>query len=101
MGASRMTDPTALRRTALHEAGHAVAELILGGQVEYVSTRPGNAFRGIEVAVPRPLDLGGFDPFRSVSVQPPGLRADVERRIVVFLAGEIAAQYLGPTPEEG
>jgi hypothetical protein len=96
-----MTDSDARRRTCLHEAAHAVAELVLGGSVDYVSIRPGKTFGGIEVRVPRPLDLDGFDGFRSVSVEPPKLRADVERRIIVSLVGHIAALHLGPKLDDG
>src|SRR5687767_7880847 len=97
-----MTDPADRRRTCVHEAGHAVAQYVLGDQTEYVSVRPGKAFRGIHVQVKRQLtDIGRFDPFTSVSVQSPALRADVERKIVVFLAGDIAALLLAPHPLEG
>ncbi len=44
-----MTDHAARRHsTAVHEAAHAVAELYMGGTVEFVSIRPSETFQGIE-----------------------------------------------------
>ena len=81
------------RRTALHEAGHAVAGVVMGRPLEYASIRPGRTFSGIAVPVPRDRPPG-FDPDRFVPVQPAELRADVERQIVTVLAGDLAALYL-------
>jgi len=49
------------RRTAVHEAGHAVAGIVLGHAIEHASISPGRGFRGIAVPVPR--DLPGADAF--------------------------------------
>lgn len=96
-------DPSARRRTALHEAGHACAEVILGGAVEYASIRPGRTFAGIEVPAARDLiDVDGFAPWLpSVTLEPPALRVAVERQIIATLAGELAALYLAPLPARG
>ena len=92
-------DSAARRRTALHEAGHAVASIVLGIPVEYTSIRPGRAFSGINIAVlTPPADFDLFDPDRPAVLHPPGLRADVERRIIRLMAGELAARRLDRSP---
>jgi hypothetical protein len=85
------------RTTAIHEAGHAVASIVFGREVDYVSIRRGKGFNGIACSVPRPRDVAGYDPV-SVLRQPSALRADVERDIVVLLAGELAALAFGSEP---
>lgn len=45
------------------------------------------------------LSFDGWDPSGPISVQPPDLRVAVERRILVFLAGDIGALHLGSPPE--
>jgi hypothetical protein len=95
-----MTDPAVFRRTCIHEAGHAVASVVVGEGVEFVSVRPTETFRGMNVSAPPALDLAGFDGFRSVSFEPPALRAGVERHVIMLLAGDLAAWLLGPTPAD-
>lgn len=96
-----MTDATR-RRTAIHEAAHAVASVVLGVPVDYVSVRPGQTFSGITYGVQRTLsDLDGFDPFRAVTQQPAALRADIERKVMMTLAADIAVRNLGPGPMSG
>jgi len=92
-------DPAGRRRTALHEAGHAVADYVLGRPIEYVSIRPGLTFGGIAVTMPRDRpDAGGFAPWSPVALQPPALRADIERQIIATLAGELSALFLAVAP---
>jgi len=97
-GSPAVPSAAARRLTCVHEAGHAVAEVVLGQTVEYVSVRPGKHFGGIEVPVrhERP-EADRFAPWHPVSLQPPELRADIERSIIVLLAGDLAALYLGPS----
>ena len=97
-GGSPAATAATRRATCLHEAAHATIAVILGDAVEYVSVRSGKHFRGI--AVPpvrheRP-EADRFAPWHPVCMQPPELRADVERSILVFLAGDLAALYLTP-----
>jgi hypothetical protein len=87
------------RRIAVHEAGHAVASIVLGVPIEYVSIRTGLSFRGVALRVGARLEAADdFDPFRAVAAQPPELRADVERRIIGDLAGPIAEMFLADEP---
>ena len=85
---------TARRWTALHEAGHGVAEVVLGGAGKYVSIRPGKTFSGIHVSVPSERDTSQFNPFKPLITQPAELRADIEREVIVYLAGDLAAATL-------
>lgn len=96
-----MTTAEKRRRTALHEAAHAVADTEMGRPIDYVSIRSGHTFRGITVPVPRDLaDLDGLS-FGGVAAQPPALRADVERVIIGTLAGDLAELVLGPIDPPG
>jgi hypothetical protein len=91
-------DSNARRRTAVHEAARAVADVVFGIPLEYVSIRAGNGFSGIEVPIHRDFtDIAGFDDVLLV-MQPPAFRADVERRIIATLAGDMAALFLGGEP---
>ena len=83
------------RRTALHEAAHAVAHAVLGVPIEYASIRSGRMSLGIVVGVQRDRPrMDGFEGDYPVPTQPPELRADVERSIIVTLAGDLAELYL-------
>ena len=82
------------RSVAIHEAGHAVADVVLGIPVEYTSIRPGKTFAGIEVPAPFEVDLGSWNQYLPISAAPADLRAYVEKRIIAFLAGPIAAVIL-------
>jgi hypothetical protein len=85
------------RRTALHEAGHGIAQVVLGRSVEYVSIRPGKTFSGVAVPIPHErLDIEGFNPFLPVAQEPAALRADIERDIIIDLAGDLATLLDGP-----
>ncbi len=87
------------RLIALHEAAHAVANTVLNVPMEYASIRPGRRFLGVAVAAPREgSPPTGFDPDHVVAMQPPDVRAEIERRIITTLAGEIAALYLADAP---
>jgi hypothetical protein len=86
---------TVRRCIAIHEAGHAVAHVVFGDTVEYVSIRRGKHFGGIAVPGVRSRpDKDQWDPFVPVNASPPGFRASVERQIVSGLAGEIAVALL-------
>lgn len=85
------------RQIALHEASHAVAHVVLGLPLEYASIRRGRTFGGMTVSIPRGLaGAGDFDTFKPVPLQPAALRADVERRVISRLAGELGVLYLAP-----
>ena len=80
---------------AIHEGGHAVANVVLGRTVEYVSIRPGKTFAGLSVAATEDIpDMDRWNQFLPISVAPPAFRADLEKRIIAKLAGEIAATLL-------
>jgi hypothetical protein len=66
------------RLVALHEAGHAVSNVIMGVSIEYASIRPGKHFLGVVDPGPRTRHTEGFDPFRPLCTQPAELRADIE-----------------------
>jgi hypothetical protein len=85
------------RGTALHEAGHAVAFVVLGLPLEYASIRPGRTFNGTVSPVQSTIDVNEIQ-FGRVSQQLPSLRSIVERRIIATLAGELAARYLATEP---
>jgi hypothetical protein len=85
------------RETALHEAGHAVAQVLLCLPLEYASIRRGKTFGGVVVPAPMEIDVNGIQHGR-VSQQLPSLRSIVERRIISTLAGELAARYLAAEP---
>jgi hypothetical protein len=86
------------REIALHEAGHAVAFVVLGLPLEYASIRPGRTFAGVAVPAKRsPIDVNEIQ-FGRVSQQTPSIRAEVERRVIATLAGELAARYLAAEP---
>lgn len=98
-----MTPDEALhrRRTAIHKAAHACVSQDLGIEVEYASVRPGRNFDGVAVnahAAVADLDRLGLG---GVMDQPPALRADVERRVVVMLAGEAAALVFAEPDVDG
>ena len=87
------------RRIALHEAGHAVAHLEFRIPLEYASIRPGRTFAG--VAVPALRDEPDYGEARfgaPAPLQPETVRADIERRAIASLAGDIAALYLADAP---
>jgi hypothetical protein len=85
------------REIALHEAGHAVAHVVLGMPLEYASIRPGRTFGGVAVPGQRPIDVNEIQ-FGRVSQQTPSIRAEVERRIIATLAGELAARFRAAEP---
>jgi hypothetical protein len=96
-----MTDPALRRRVAVHEAGHAVAFVVLGIPLEFASIRPGRSFLGVVVPAARDgADLGALN-FDAICNEPPALREDVERRIIAGLAGELAELYGTATPASG
>lgn len=86
-------------RTAHHESGHTVAMIVVGMPLEAVSIRPGKHFGGIA----HPGDLRTwqaeipptFGTVPSVAL-PADFRKAWERRIVVSLAGELAARWAVP-----
>jgi hypothetical protein len=87
-----------LRRTAHHEAGHALAAWSLGRRLHLVSIRPGQAYGGLAI-----MEAGGgawvetFDPGTPLTLlQPPQTRDAIERNIMIDLAGPIAAFYSLP-----
>lgn len=85
--------PEQRRHVALHEAGHAVASIVLGVPLEYASIRPGRTFAGVNVHAPGvPVDTSTLTQYPSL-LQPLALRDHVERSIVVSLVGELAAMY--------
>lgn len=81
------------REIALHESGHAVAFVVLGLPLEYASIRRGRTFAGRTVHAQIPMDIAAIR-FGRVPQQTPALRADVERRVIATLAGELAARFL-------
>lgn len=84
--------PLDRRRIALHEAGHAVACVVFGTPLEYVSIRPGRTFGGVTVGVPREVPDA---PGRATWLDP-AIRVDLERRVIASLAGDLA-ERLDPT----
>jgi hypothetical protein len=96
-------DITPRRLVAVHEAGHAVAHVVLGRPVACASIRPGKRYAGVAIPEAAGLaDVDGFDPSKLVTGQPPAFRTDIERRIVVLMAGEAAVTLLaGSRPAAG
>ena len=89
-------DPAARRRTALHEAGHAVAFVTLGIPLEYASIRPGRSFNAVVVPTHREMpDLDAFGVGLLVE-QPSALRAELERDVIATLAGDLAGSIWLP-----
>jgi hypothetical protein len=82
------------RIIAIHEAGHAVADVLLGIPVEFASIRPGKTFAGIEVPAPHRPDSFDWNQYLPISAAPADLRAYVEKRVIAFLSGHIAATTL-------
>ncbi|MGY6251365.1 AAA family ATPase [Bosea thiooxidans] len=76
---------TERRHVAIHEAGHAAVALALGFEVARVSIRgQGNAGGATDIVIP------------SVSTL-----ADIERRVLVLLAGRAANMAAGAAPDTG
>ncbi|MGY6249816.1 AAA family ATPase [Bosea thiooxidans] len=76
---------TERRHVAIHEAGHAAVALALGFEVARVSIRSQGTIGGVtEHAIP------------SVSTL-----ADIERRVLVLLAGRAANMLMGAAPDTG
>jgi hypothetical protein len=91
-----MTDD-ARRRTAYHEAAHAVAGILYGRPIRVVSIRPGAQYRGTtlyESSTGLSEALAGvFDPSAPALLQPSETRTAIEREIVITLAGPTAGQW--------
>jgi hypothetical protein len=83
------------RRTAIHEAAHAVAAIALGHGVSLVSIRAGAGYRGITMLQfgPTFVSTSSVDLDLPVVRQPPNVRGSLEADIVVSLAGPMAALY--------
>jgi hypothetical protein len=79
------------RKTAAHEAGHALAlYLTTNRPPELVSTRPGKSFGGVMIPAELPSSTDELLRDTPSIFQPEGLRRALEARICVFVAGEIA-----------
>lgn len=77
--------PDDIRHVAVHEAGHAVVAKALGFEVPTVSIKgTGNA--------------GGWT---EITISPISTRDDVERRVMVLLAGRVANVAFGAKPDSG
>lgn len=82
-------------RTAHHEASHACAAWAFGRPLKVVSIRPGESYNGVTISgndEPKDLDLGGYLLDAPVALQPPELRAAIERAAMVSLAGDLAGE---------
>jgi hypothetical protein len=95
----RMAIEERRRRTAHHEAGHLLGAALFLWKVEAVSIRPGESFNGIchygdltDLHVETPPT---FALVPSLDL-PEDFRKSLERRIVVSLMGQLAAQYAVP-----
>lgn len=87
-----MTDE-AMRRTAYHEAGHAVIGVALGVPIDGVSIRASSCYAGIALLRPAPVDTSVIDIEAPTPVlMPPKLRRALETRLWVSLAGDLAAE---------
>lgn len=78
--AGDMRSPSVKRSCAIHEAGHAVAALALGVDVESVSIRMGRGTGGTTSVI---------------SQNPIPTREDLERDVIVGLAGRAADEVIG------
>jgi hypothetical protein len=84
-------DAQGRRATALHEAGHAVATVLLFGVAPRVLTiRRAADYLGACIPPALSFDLSGHDPDRPLCLADPVIRGEVERVIVMFLAGSAA-----------
>jgi hypothetical protein len=81
-----------LRETALHEAGHAVAAIVLGRSVEEVTVVPSRGFLGHcrHTPVFSPSDSGTFGP---------GDRERIEEEVIITLAGPAVAREKPTLPK--
>jgi hypothetical protein len=86
-------------QTCIHEAGHAVACVVFGIGLEFVSIRPGIHFRGLTSHDPAPLP----DTLRRGGVldQSIEFRTAVERQMVMVMAGPLAARMFDPASWSG
>jgi hypothetical protein len=83
------------RSIAIHEAGHAVAYVVLGRPIEYVTVRP--VAGSLAYCQPGPVELPsveGFDASDVVPMKPPAMRAWLEVSAIIALAGPVAADAL-------
>jgi len=86
------------RRTACHEAGHAVAALLRGDVPAVVSLRRAPGHEGVHIGHgPGRLDFGGRHArTRPLALADPDLRRVVELAILGILAGDAAEDVLAP-----
>jgi len=83
-----MTDAAKRRRTAYHEAGHAVVGLVMGMDPQFVSLRPGASHHGMtKHSVPQERRIPNLDALLGTEVvlTDPAARVTVERAIVATL----------------
>lgn len=92
--------PEERRQVALEEGGHSVCQVVLGFGSKYASIRPGRQFSGIASGLGYDMPEG-FNPDLFVLQQPPEVRATVERRIFIWLVGDLSALYLADEPSVG
>jgi hypothetical protein len=100
---SEMTEAEWLRDfVAWHEAGHALAAVLVGRPLDYVSTRPGLQFGGITHYGPSaPLGVDGVT-LAPLALQPDlTIRERFERSILVALAGGVAERFVEPFTGSG
>jgi hypothetical protein len=85
------------RRTAIHEAGHALARWRFGWPIECVSIRPGVAHAGLVMGLAPVANLskkiGGRHPLDGLD---PALRRLADQGMVISAIGEVAADLLVP-----
>ncbi len=83
------------RRSAFHEAGHAVmARLLFGEPPQVVSLRPGAAYSAVCIGQSRPFPTEWKQHAPSI-LQPATLRNHAEADIAMSLAGDLAANMAG------
>lgn len=85
-------------RTSFHEAGHAVAAVLLGRPLGLVTIRPGAAYSGLcqwTSARVTDADLDKIDR-GPVPMMPARLRRVIETSVIVSLCGPLAAELAGP-----
>ena len=88
-----------LRRLAWHESGHQVIAKTLGWELGGVTVRGGETANGCGIVEPPLIDVPPFDHHRPFVQWPAAVRANIEQRTLICLAGDLASVLRGAEPQ--